>query len=223
MKLLQFNHNATGIIHPFNDFAHCAKLTVNYLTNGNIALSGGSTFKNLFPHWIALSPNCTTSSFFPVDERVVPFDDPQSNWGTTYREFLQPIGRESDKYHFASYLETYKKLLKRHFKSEEPIFDVIFLGVGEDGHTASLFPGGDYLNDKLLLVLRTQSPKPPIQRITLAPRVLLHAKKVITIIAGSNKKKIVQEIINKNENLPLVKILSQRTDSLFYVEESLII
>lgn len=222
MDSLRFNKNASASIHYFTSLQQCAQDTVTYLIQGNIALSGGSTYAALFHHWRDLSPDLSKASFFPVDERIVPFDNPQSNWGTAHKEFLQPLGKESDKNHFAASPDAYTNILTRHFKTEDIKFDTIFLGVGNDGHTASLFPSGSYFDDNSSLVLETRSPKPPFNRITLAPEVLSSARNLITIIAGENKKIIVRELLAQNKKLPIVKILSQRTDSELFIERNLI-
>ena len=222
MDSLRFNKNSSASIHYFTSFQQCAQDTVAYLIRGNIALSGGSTYTALFHFWRNLSPDLSKASFFPADERIVPFDNPQSNWGTAYKEFLEPLGKGSDKNHFAASSDAYATILTQYFKTEDIKFDTIFLGVGDDGHTASLFPSGSYLDDNTSSVLETQSPKPPFNRITLTPKVLSSARNLITIIAGENKKIIVRELLAQNKKLPIVKILSQRTDSELFIERNLI-
>ena len=162
MKKLQFNANASAEIISFKNYSSLAKATEPFIKKGFVALSGGNTYSRLFQYWTELKPDCSKASFFPVDERVVPFDDPQSNWGNAYRNFLIPINREDDKSNFAQSAAQYYSILKSKFKCNLPVFDVIFLGVGDDGHTASLFPGQPSLEDSTSVVLETISPKPPL-------------------------------------------------------------
>jgi len=140
----------------------------------------------------------------------------------TFRLFLSKVGREHDKSHWAASREEYEALLKRNFRSWPPEFDAIFLGVGEDGHTASLFPGGEYLEDSSSIVLRTTSPKPPYDRTTLGPAVLAKAKKLIVVISGEGKGNAVQGLLRREPELPIVKVLSMRALSEVYVESRLL-
>lgn len=216
------NNQSSVTVEYFSDYAHCADITIPLLCKGAIALSGGSTYREMFCRWSCLSPDISSASFFPVDERLVPFDSPESNWGAAYRLFLKPLGKEPDKLHAADSVSHYQTLLFSHFGTPVPVFDVIFLGVGDDGHTAGLFPGAPYLNDNESIVLETTSPQPPVARITLGPRVLIAAKKVVVIIAGENKKEIVKRIFNLDIKMPIMRILSQRAHSILYIEKSLL-
>lgn len=222
MQKLQFNANACVEIITFKTFSSLAETTVPFIRKGYIALSGGRTFSSLFPFWTALKPDCSQASFFPVDERVVPFDDPQCNWGMAYKNFLMPIKKEADKSNFAQSASGYFSILKSKFHCNFPVFDVIFLGVGDDGHIASLFPGQPCLDDLASVVLETISPKPPILRITLGLGPIISAKKVIAIISGIEKNSIVKKILHKDPDLPIVKVLSQRKSSALFVEESIL-
>jgi|WetSurMetagenome_2_1015567.scaffolds.fasta_scaffold36913_2 6-phosphogluconolactonase len=205
----------------FDSWEELSRLTLPFLLKGDIALSGGSTFGSLFPLWVKMKPDCCQATFFPVDERLVDFDDPRSNWGMAYREFLSPVGRPDDKANFATSANQYRALLREHFKAEMPVLDVVFLGVGDDGHTASLFPGEPYLDDLTSVVLETKSPKPPYKRVTLAMAPLLAAKTVIMILAGKGKKPLVKDLFSNKGNLPLHRVLRGRTASLLFVESSL--
>jgi 6-phosphogluconolactonase len=209
----------TKVFHSFDELA---ALTLPYLQNGAIALSGGSTFERLFPLWAKRSPDCREASFFPLDERMVELDDPASNWGTACRLFLSKVGKSADRTHFAISSKSYRGILKTHFGNGTPVFDVVFLGVGDDGHTASLFPGEKYLDDLTSIVLETTSPKPPLRRVTLAMAPIVAAKTVIVIIAGAEKKTIAQKILAGDDTLPIGKVLMRRATSLLFVEEALL-
>ena len=221
MQKLQFNANAFVEIITFKNYSSLAKATVHFIQKGFVALSGGITYSRLFPFWAALKPDCAHASFFPVDERMVPFDDPESNWGNTYRNLLISINKEADRSNFAQSAAQYFSILKSKFTSNFPIFDVIFLGVGDDGHTASLFPGQPYLEDTMSVVLETISPKPPFSRITLGLGPIISGKKVIVILSGKEKAAIAKKIFQKDLELPIVKVLSQRKSSTMFVEESI--
>lgn len=196
--------------------------TLPYLRNATVALSGGSTYARLFREWAGMGTDCPTSSFFPVDERRVPFDDPRSNWGTAYREFLRHVGRSSDRRHFAQSAQALEEVLHRSFKRWPPVFDVVFLGAGEDGHTASLFPGGAYLDDSSSVVLETTSPKPPISRVTLAPRVLMWARTLVGVVFGAQKQKVAKALIRGDRSVPFVRILAGHPAPHLYISRKLL-
>lgn len=223
MKPLKLNNNSYATIELFDNIEDCSNKTANYLKNIKVALSGGTTYRKLFSLWSTMNLDFKFSSFYPVDERVVPFNDPQSNWGMIHQNFLKPIGLENQKSHFSESVNQYIDLLKNKFRSDLPTFDTIFLGVGDEGHTASLFPGNNYLNDNHSIVLSTTSPKPPFERITLGPKVLSEAKNLIVVILGDNKKEVVEQILNRNLEMPIVKILSLREKSTIYIQQSLFV
>jgi 6-phosphogluconolactonase len=222
MYKLQFNPNTSAEMITFKDYSSLAEATAPFIQKGFIALSGGGTYSRLFPFWAALKPDCSQASFFPVDERVVPFDDPQSNWGIAYKNFLVPINKEADKNNFAQSAAQYYSILKSKFNLKLPVFDVIFLGVGDDGHTASLFPGQPSLEDATSVVLETISPKPPFPRVTLGLGPIISAKKVIAILSGNKKAAIAKKIFQKDLELPIVKVLSKRKKSTLFIEESIL-
>jgi 6-phosphogluconolactonase len=200
--------NNQRTIIPYSDLGEVAQQTVKYLEQGAIGLSGGSTYDTLFPLWARLKPDCRHSIFFPVDERIVPFNSNQSNWGNAYRKFLSKVGRASDKKNWPKSVHYFEKILHQHFGKGIPIFDVIFLGVGVDGHTASLFPGKQYGSDRSTIVMETRSPAPPYRRLTLSPIVLHIARLLIVIIAGNEKSEITKEILkNKKTSLPILKAI----------------
>ncbi len=220
-KTIQFKHNSKATVVQFDSLEEVAMHSLPFLREKTVGLSGGSTFNKLFPLWVHRSPDCRHTSFFPVDERIVPFESQDSNWGTAYRLFFKPLGKLAERSHFASSATVYRDLLGRFFGSQDPVFDVIFLGVGSDGHTASLFPHQPYLSDYDSMVLQTKSPIAPQDRITLAPKVLVNARKLIVIVTGERKKNVVSGIFQKNTTLPIVRILSERSDSTLFIDREL--
>ena len=205
----------------FSSLEECARLTLPCLCKHAVALSGGSTYASLFNQWIKLRPPCTRTLFFPVDERKVPFEDPQSNWGTATRTFLDPLGLPAQKEHWPHSAGAYEHMLRSRFDPAPVVFDAVFLGAGDDGHTASLFPGDLALDDTASLVLETKSPKPPVDRITLGPAPLIAAQEAVVIIYGRNKATIVQRLREKDKTMPLINILSRRPFSRVLIERKL--
>jgi len=208
-------------VQTFSGMEEAAEKTVDLLRSGNVALSGGSTYGSLFARWAALNPDCSGTRFFPVDERQVPLKDPASNWRKAYEDLLVPLHRTADLSHHASSAAAYKKILNSYFLGFLPVFDVVFLGMGEDGHTASLFPGGEYLDDDIEIVLETEAPSPPVKRVSLGPTVLTSAHQVVVIVAGKYKTWALKQFMEGNREIPLTRILEKREHSLLLLEESL--
>jgi 6-phosphogluconolactonase len=205
----------SACVETYRTLGEVATSTMALIASGRVALSGGATYVSLFALWRSYSLDCSAAEFYPVDERIVSFDDPGSNWGVAWREFLVHVGRSQDREHFPADVEQYTALLRRSFSlssdSELPVFDAVFLGVGDDGHTASLFPGGAYLDDRSHLVLETQSPKPPCHRLTLGPAVLAAAREVVVVVFGEGKRRSVERILSGDPALPIVRVLARRT------------
>ena len=136
---------------------------------------------------------------FLTDERNVPPSDPDSNYGMIKKIFPDdvdikhvPINRNP-----RISAENYEKTLAKFFnlkKKEIPVFDLILLGIGEDGHTASLFPGEKALHEKRLIASCAKDGVNH-ERITLTLPVINNARKVIFLITGRNKADITRRVI----------------------------
>ncbi len=221
-KELRWGPLSEARVVAFENLSWAAEQTLPYLCRPRVALSGGSTYAQLFQEWRHLRPPCADTQFFPVDERMVPFDDPKSNWGMAYREFLTIIGRENDKANHPTSLRHFEEILHKAFSRQKPVFDTVFLGMGDDGHTASLFPHSQDVDDTHSLVLQTRSPKPPFDRLTLGTGVIAQAQSVVVVIAGKDKKPAMQALLRQDQDLPIVKVLRLCSDSLLLVEKGLL-
>ena len=181
----------------------------------SIALSGGTTPLGVYKLLAELLVNrhkmLNAIHIFWGDERCVPYDDERSNYKSAYDNFLSKINIPEENIHKIPFITDpakaaieYEKDLKRFFKTNEnsfPEFDLILLGMGPDGHTASLFPKSKALNEKEKWVIDTEIPEmsPRVKRITLTLPVINNARSVLFLISGEEKKKIVDEII-EDEN-----------------------
>lgn len=193
-----------------------ARETRASLQGPRVAISGGSTYAGLFPEWVAAGIPADVE-FFPVDERAVPIDDPASNWGQARRLLFQPLGRTPE--NFAASASAYHDLLLSNFGAA-PVFDSIFLGVGEDGHTASLFPAGPELADQDSIVVETCSPSPPQQRISLGLATLWRARSLIAAVSGETKRTIVERLLQGDTSLPITLALSGHPCPVLILEHS---
>jgi 6-phosphogluconolactonase len=180
--------------------------------NMHVALSGGNTpllfFKELglFNEQRKNKIDWNHILFFWGDERCVPADDPESNYGSA-KEVLfdkinipvsnvNPIFGEADP---EQEMNRYSELLtmKVPIKNNIPVFDWVFLGVGDDGHTASIFPGQtELLNSDKICGMATH-PESGQKRISLTARVINAARRVTFMATGEDKKDVVAQIINK--------------------------
>jgi len=181
----------------------------SYLT---IALSGGSTPELLFS---LLGDNFSKSTpweyvhFFWVDERCVPPDNDNSNYGMTQRTLFKKILIPAKNIHrIMGEADPEQEALRYSGEISEftekrgglPLFDFVILGLGEDGHTASIFSGHEELfhSDKICEV--TVHPVTKQKRITLTGRVINNADSVIFMVTGKKKARIVEKIIYKNKS-----------------------
>jgi 6-phosphogluconolactonase len=183
----------------------------------SVALSGGSTPEILFT---MLSENYAKSAFwqfvhiFWVDERCVSPDDSESNYGMTSRKLLCNInipstnihrikGEEDPENEALSYSDEISKFTEK--RDGMPLFDLMILGLGEDGHTASIFPGHKELinSDKICDV--ACHPVTLQKRITLTGRVINNSDFIAFLVTGKKKEKVVAKIFKKSidtQNLP---------------------
>ena len=178
-----------------------------------VALSGGSTPKMLYKLLTSGDFKDTVPwdsiQFFFGDERWVPHSHPDSNYKLANDELFAkvsispdnifPIPTEDLSPEQAAQL--YEITLKRAFQEEGiPLFDLIFLGMGDDGHTASLFPHTDALREGKKLVASPYVEKLKSHRITLTPPVLLAADRVLFMVAGKGKAPALREVLQGEYN-----------------------
>jgi 6-phosphogluconolactonase len=174
-----------------------------------IALSGGSTPKNLYN---LLATNARSSLpweqmfFFWSDERHVPPDNEESNYRMSNEAMLSkiPVAQsnifrvESENPDANVAAEAYEKTIRKFFGSERdqvPVFDLILLGLGPDGHTASLFPGTKALQEKSKLVVANWVEKFKTNRITFTLPLLDGARSVTFLVSGTDKAPALREVL----------------------------
>ncbi|KOG99729.1 6-phosphogluconolactonase sol4 [Saccharomyces pastorianus] len=231
MVKLQRFAESNALVHEFGKYIlekQDSALAGNSHAVFNIAISGGSMNKVLyeglvndkdtFPHikW-------PQWRIFFCDERLVPFEDPLSNYGQFKKTVLDPLVHKGDQLNLGPTVytinqsligggETANKKIAEEYASLLPAsFDLVLLGCGDDGHTCSLFPGEEfnYLVEEMTrkVVWCYNSPKPPSNRITITLPVIADAKNVCFLARGSSKKDIMHDVlIIKNSELPSVLV-----------------
>jgi len=221
-----------NIYEDLDQLSTAAALSIAKLINSanemgrpfSIALSGGSTPKRLH-QCLTRSPTMETIKWGGVklyfgDERTVEPDHEQSNYlmaKTTLFDQL-PIPSENI-YRIPAELEDHQKaadlyqqtIIETLSKSEEgiPIFDLVLLGIGDDGHIASLFPNTPILTETASFVSPVYVPKLDTWRISITYPVINHAKNIFILAAGTNKADIINDVLgstNKDNVYPVQRI-----------------
>ncbi len=178
-----------------------------------IALSGGSTPRNLHTLLAAnarISLPWDRTFFFWGDERHVPPTDPDSNYRMADETLLSKIPVApahvfripAENPDAAAAAEAYEQTLRKFFALEPgqfPRFDLILLGMGPDGHTASLFPGTSALEEKSHLVVANWVEKFKTYRITLTLPVLNAARCVVFLVSGTDKAPALHAVLQSDE------------------------
>jgi 6-phosphogluconolactonase len=198
-----------------------------------VALSGGSTPKRLY-HLIAADPLRRTVPWDRVhwfwgDERVVPEDDPMSNRRMVLEALLGavpaapglihpiPVDRPSPADCAAAYdaeLHGFKGL-----RGGDPLFDVVLLGLGPDGHTASLFPGAPALRETERLAVDTAAGMEPfVPRVTLTFPAIASSRAVAFLVSGADKREALGRI-RAGEDGPAARVTSEGP-VLWFVDEA---
>lgn len=178
----------------------------------NIALSGGSTPKILFSELAAKYGKSTSWQnvhLFWVDERCVPPEDPESNFGMTRKLLIDSIDIPGDNVHRMRgeddpepEADRYSREIMENVPSRKsiPVFDIIILGMGDDGHTASIFPGNEKLFSSDKICDTAIHPLTKQKRITLTGKVINNAKEIFFLVTGIKKSPVISKIFSKSEN-----------------------
>jgi 6-phosphogluconolactonase len=202
-------------------FADSAERAISKRGRFAVALSGGSTPRRMhkllvtepFVHNIPWGK----TNIFWVDERCVPHDSNESNYGTAKRDFINKVPIPSAQVHFIptsfsprASADNYQKTLNDFFSFENkcpPRFDLIYLGMGTDGHIASLFPGQNTLGEKERLIVHLKGGDPNVERISMTLPLLNQARSIVFMITGKEKARTVQAVLeNQKKGLPALKI-----------------
>ena len=174
-----------------------------------LAVSGGSTPRLMFQAMAAADFNWADVHISWVDERCVPPDHADSNYGMTKEALLDSIAISADNIHRiqgerepAEASNLYRGEIEEVFAlAEEPAgtmprFDVLHLGMGPDSHTASLFPGEELIDDRRGLTAPVYAVSKDSWRVTLLPGVLLAAADTVFLVSGDDKAAALREVLN---------------------------
>jgi 6-phosphogluconolactonase len=163
----------------------------------SLALAGGRTPEPVYRELAAASGiDWTRVVVFFGDERAVPPDHPESNYRMVSLALLARVPLPPGQVHRMEAERPDREAAAREYQRLlPPRLDVLLLGMGADGHTASLFPGSAALDERDRLVLPVTGAKPPTERLTITPPVIEAARKVAVIAAGADKAAMVSRAI----------------------------
>ena len=191
------------------------------------ALSGGATALIFLPALRAAKVDWSKITLFWTDERAVPADDPESNYGIADRMLLSPLGARAprairmpaDLPSLGDAALKYDDVLSTELRGGP--LDLVLLGVGEDGHVASLFPGHPALaQDDLRAVAVEDAPRAPKRRLSLTFRYVLQARKIWLIAVGPRKLPVLQAALSKTQrSTPLDLLLHQAKDITVFTDQ----
>jgi 6-phosphogluconolactonase len=172
-----------------------------------LLLSGGSTPKHLYKllaensfkkriDWIRLH-------IFFGDERTVPFSDERNNGKMAYDALLSKVPIPKTQVHYIKTsvkpqlaAEDYSRLLRQYFNNTSHTFDLALLGMGDDGHTLSIFPGCESLNQIENWVVEVDTPSNPLYRVSLVPHVVNRSACIAFLVTGPAKAPILNKILH---------------------------
>jgi len=203
--------NAAGLARKGAEiFSKAAKESVGMKGRFAVAISGGSTPRSMHsmlgeePFYSDIPWDKT--DIFWADERCVPKNHTDSNFGTAKKDFLDhvPIPKghihpmQGSLSHEEDALWYQQKLIKFFQRKEDefPLFDLIFLGIGTDGHTASLFPRQSALNEMKRWVVAVKGGNPDVNRLTLTFPVINRGNQIVFMISGKKKASVVKTVLS---------------------------
>lgn len=199
-----------------------------------VALSGGRITLKFFAAVTEFSRAQQISlagvHFFWADERCVPPDDSESNFSAAQTAFFRPLGIAAEKIHrilgeqpperAAAFANADIKRIVPVHAGGQPMLDLIFLGMGEDAHVASLFPQEAEAAGANPAVYRaiTHSPKPPPNRVTLGYAALAAARQVWVLASGNGKEVALQDSLTPGSRTPLGRVLQSRNHTKVFTD-----
>jgi 6-phosphogluconolactonase len=197
------------------EILRAAQEAVNLRGRAAIALAGGHTPAALYTQWAQQDRKDARTDWERVhlfwgDERFVPHDDPLSNYRMARETLIahvpipaanvHPIPTNLPRPELCA--EAYESELRKFFGAGPPAFDVQLLGLGTDGHTASLFAGSPALEETQRWVRAVEAPAKPPQRLTLTPVVLNRGLNTCFLVAGADKRQIVAALRSESASKP---------------------
>ena len=195
-----------------DDFIKKVDTVINKSGECNLVLSGGNSPKRLY-ELLASYPykaklDWDKIYFFFADERCVPFDDPANNGLMVKKALFEPLKIADSRIFYISTLRNpedaakkYSKRIMAHFKDNPIRFDLVLLGLGDDAHTASLFPRTPVLKEQKALVRAVYPPDNGVARITLTAPLINESMAISFFVFGDSKADAVKQVLEGEKKL----------------------
>jgi 6-phosphogluconolactonase len=199
----------------------------------NVALSGGRIAKTFFSEIERQAAHMPEDlfegvHFFWADERCVPPGDPESNYSIAHQLLFEPLGIPAAQIHRLrgegpeplALQEAVDDILNAApVVKGQPVLEMVFLGMGEDGHVASLFPGEPekVVND-VAVYRGVTAVKPPPRRMTLGYAAIEAATEVWVMVSGAGKEKALRESLSPTGKTPLARVLQKRPETKVFTD-----
>ncbi|GGH04834.1 MULTISPECIES: 6-phosphogluconolactonase [Pedobacter] len=196
--------------HDLADYViKIAEMSIEQNDRFNFVLTGGSSPKALY-HYLATEGKHRIDwdkvYFFFGDERNVPADDDNYNGLMAKKTILDPLGIKEDHIFYVNTTLApekaaieYKKAIDQHFKGEDIVFDLILLGMGDDAHTASIFPHTTLVKDEEVNVAAVYVEKLDTYRISFTAPLINKAENIAFLVFGENKAEALKHVIGDTE------------------------
>ncbi|KAG5682652.1 hypothetical protein PVAND_011991 [Polypedilum vanderplanki] len=214
-------HNEASVLNKFQELIEeIANESINDHDHFYVGFSGGSLGKYLCQILPKIKTDWSKWTIFFCDERYVDESDNESTFGF-YKNNLIPLVALTEQQFISINIndpiekvaDDYEKIIRQKFNmiKDVPSFDCLLLGVGPDGHTASLFPDHHILNEnERLITWIIDSPKPPPKRITMTFPLINNAKYSIFTVPGKGKAEIIKKIFEDKIDFPAAKVNSKK-------------
>ena len=197
-----------------------------------LALSGGETPKKLYQK-LAVDPYRNKIEWNKVhifwgDERVVPPDDERGNAKMAFKNLLNKVTIPAEQIHRINTetdpeesAKVYEKVLHKYFDRRPTTFDLVLLGMGDDGHILSLFPDSKHLADKMSWVVADKEQK-GMKRITLLPSVVNRSAAIAFLVTGENKATVLKEVLqgSASNKYPAQLIQPANGELFWFIDEA---
>lgn len=167
------------------------------------------------------------------DERFVPHDDPQSNYRMARETLLEQVAVPAEQIHPMPTADgdpeaaarAYEATLRTQFGEGLPEFDLVLLGIGADGHTASLFPDTPAAGERERLVMPVRAPVEPPLRLTLTLPVLAAARRTLFLATGAEKRPVWQEIeadpVGAGRRYPAAAVATEAREAVWLIDQAM--
>ena len=192
-------------------FIEHAQQNISAKGNFTVALSGGRTPNQLYD-MLALPENASRVDWQNVfvfwgDERYVDFNDTNNNSFQAKQHLLNHVSipevnifRIPVNGDYVADAHAYQHIIRSFFKTDLPSFDLLFLGMGEEGHTASVFPGSPLLHETASIVKDIYVETKQMQRISFTPPLINAAKEIVFMVTGAEKAPVLKEVLEGTYN-----------------------